>query len=83
LHSHLSDRTRLQVLAGRPSDWINSRALVDHYSSLHAADIACLTLEIIDHRCAVNDGGVVDDDVPGSYRIMKMAHVHKREERTR
>ena len=83
LHGHLSNWTRLRALTGRPADWVNPRSLIHHDPSLHPADIACLTLEIIDHRCAVNDGGVVDDDVPGSYRIMKMAHVHKREERTR
>jgi hypothetical protein len=78
----LGDWTRLRALSGRPANWVNARPLVDHYSSLHSANIARLTLKIIDHRCAVNDGGVVDDDVPGRYRVMKMAHVHKREKRT-
>ena len=80
LHSHLSNWTCLRGLARRPADWVDPWSLVDHYPSLHSANIACLTLEIIDHSGAVNDGCVVHDHVPRSYRVMKMVHVDKRKE---
>ena len=80
LHCDLGNWTSLQALAGCPADWVNARSLVDHNSSLHAANIACLALEIIDHRCAVNDGRVIHEHGPGSYRFMEMADVHECEE---